>query len=214
MFSTPNGNSPILNARRKILRRRMKQRLGRPAARLVSNSVLLVVVVASLPIAPASADLIDTAALAADRAAPDQATSNGRDLGVVVPAATAHRTSASPAGLTGFVGTKDAIPSASGPPMRDRVITALEREDMRDQLAAYGITPEEARARVDALTDSEIAALSGALDDAPAGAGTEASRSLVDYVARTIAAVLFLPFEIIFSVFGVPHQSPLDPEGA
>lgn len=85
---------------------------------------------------------------------------------------------------------------------------------MRDQLAAYGITPEEARARVDALTDSEIAALSGSLDDTPAGAGTEASRSLADYVARTIAAVLFLPFEIILSVFGVPHQSPLDPEGA
>jgi hypothetical protein len=132
-----------------------------------------------------------------------------------VPASAAAPDTASPlAEPTRLINTRDAFLSAPDMSMRERVLTALERDDMLAQLEAYGISLDEARARVDALTDSEIAALSGSLDEEPAGAGNGSNPSLIEYLARTIAAVLFLPFEIIFSIFGVPHRSPLDLEGA
>jgi hypothetical protein len=54
---------------------------------------------------------------------------------------------------------------------RQRVFAALEREDIRQGLRNYGVSPEEARARVASLTDSEVAELANELDNTPAGAG-------------------------------------------
>lgn len=54
---------------------------------------------------------------------------------------------------------------------RQRVYAALERADIRDTLRGYGVSTDEARARADSLTDSEIAELAYALDMMPAGAG-------------------------------------------
>jgi len=44
------------------------------------------------------------------------------------------------------------------------------RADIADKLAAYGVAPEQARSRVAALTDAEVASLAEQLDNAPAGA--------------------------------------------
>lgn len=50
-----------------------------------------------------------------------------------------------------------------------RVEAALARADVRHQLQALGVDAEAATARVAALTDEELAQLSGRLDNAPAG---------------------------------------------
>lgn len=52
---------------------------------------------------------------------------------------------------------------------RARVRAFLARPEVQTQMQAYGISPEEAVARVDALTDREITLVAGELDRLPAG---------------------------------------------
>jgi hypothetical protein len=56
-------------------------------------------------------------------------------------------------------------------PDRARVGAALEREDVQSQLRAWGIGPDEAKRRIAALSDAEIAMLSDRIADDPAGQG-------------------------------------------
>ena len=90
---------------------------------------------------------------------------------------------------------------------RQRVFAALEREDIRQGLRDYGVSPEEARARVASLTDSEVAELANELDNTPAGAGYSHSGHHGSYVHDSTipkllvigtAAVLFPPSLIFF----------------
>ncbi len=53
---------------------------------------------------------------------------------------------------------------------RARVKAFLGRADVVAQMQAYGISHEEAQARVDRLTDSEIASITDRMDRLPAGA--------------------------------------------
>ena len=52
---------------------------------------------------------------------------------------------------------------------RERIVTLLERADVRAQLEAFGVSPAEVKARVAALTDAEAAQLVGKLDELPTG---------------------------------------------
>lgn len=52
---------------------------------------------------------------------------------------------------------------------RARVRAFLARAEVQAQMQAHGISPEEAVARVDALTDREITLIAGELDRLPAG---------------------------------------------
>ena len=52
---------------------------------------------------------------------------------------------------------------------RERIAAHLNREDVAAELVNRGITKEEAKARVAALTDDEAAALAGRMDSLPAG---------------------------------------------
>jgi len=45
----------------------------------------------------------------------------------------------------------------------------LEREDVRAGLEQNGVSPAEAKARVDALSDDEVASVAGKIDALPAG---------------------------------------------
>ncbi len=54
---------------------------------------------------------------------------------------------------------------------RDRVRAYLSREDVRQELEALGIDPDEAAARVDALSDAEIQQIAERMDEMPAGQG-------------------------------------------
>ena len=54
---------------------------------------------------------------------------------------------------------------------RLRIKSLLAREELRGELEALGILPDEAIARVDSLSDEEIAMIAGKLDALPAGEG-------------------------------------------
>lgn len=52
---------------------------------------------------------------------------------------------------------------------RAQLEAALGRSEVQQQLAALGVDPEQAKARVAALTDDEITALNARMADMPAG---------------------------------------------
>ena len=64
----------------------------------------------------------------------------------------------------------DAIAEAAGSgDARGRMMQYLAREDVRTALAAQGLDPEEAQARVASLTDAEVQQIVNQLDQLPAG---------------------------------------------
>ncbi|MGQ0509747.1 MAG: PA2779 family protein [Betaproteobacteria bacterium] len=70
----------------------------------------------------------------------------------------------------GLIGTDQAVSAAQAGAARDKVISLIERTEVARQLQAYGLTPENAKLRVHALTGSEVAQLAARLDNMPAGA--------------------------------------------
>lgn len=54
---------------------------------------------------------------------------------------------------------------------RERVDALLAREDVRAALEKNGVDPEQAKARVDALSDEELQEFAAHLDTLPAGSG-------------------------------------------
>ncbi len=103
---------------------------------------------------------------------------------------------------------------------RARLRALLLRDEARAQLETYGITREEAVARLDALSDEEVAEIAGKLDMLPAGGsghyGHEALAYLVVLAAVAVAAVLVLIFEAIIKAIGDESSESSDeiPESA
>ncbi|MEQ8354408.1 MAG: PA2779 family protein [Kiloniellaceae bacterium] len=52
---------------------------------------------------------------------------------------------------------------------RERLNTLMQREDVRQELRRQGVDPDEAAARVAALSDTEVAELTQRIDELPAG---------------------------------------------
>lgn len=69
-----------------------------------------------------------------------------------------------------MMGTAELAPDARSEQL-ERVDRFLAREQVRDLLLAQGVAQEDARARVAALSDTELAMISRQLDELPAGAG-------------------------------------------
>lgn len=74
-----------------------------------------------------------------------------------------------PNAQAGMVSSEQVIASQTAQSDRDRVRAVFDRQDVREQLQARGVDADAARARVDALTDDEIATINGKLDSLPAG---------------------------------------------
>ncbi|MCO5101585.1 MAG: PA2779 family protein [Burkholderiaceae bacterium] len=72
-----------------------------------------------------------------------------------------------------IVGTEEALGTVAetSPPRHDRasIDALLARDDVRAQLEALGVDPQEARARVQALDDAQAQTLAERLDRMPAG---------------------------------------------
>jgi hypothetical protein len=62
--------------------------------------------------------------------------------------------------------SSEAVISASG---RDRIVSALDRADVRSQLSRLGVKPADVSARIAALTDAEAAQIARQIDELPAG---------------------------------------------
>lgn len=74
---------------------------------------------------------------------------------------------------------------------RVRVKSMLERPELAGQLETMGIAPHEARARVDAMTPSEVSQLAGRLDALAAG-GQSATRDLLLVLLVVLLVVLLI----------------------
>jgi len=69
-----------------------------------------------------------------------------------------------------LVSTESLIgPPAGAESDRARLRELINREDVRTEMEAYGIDSDEALARVDSLSDREIASIARRLDEMPAG---------------------------------------------
>jgi len=71
----------------------------------------------------------------------------------------------------GMISSEQAIASHAAQLERERVRAVFDRQDVREQLQALGVDADAARARVDALTDDEVATINGKIDSLPAGGG-------------------------------------------
>jgi hypothetical protein len=72
----------------------------------------------------------------------------------------------------GMIGTGDVVSAAQAAAARDTVATFMNRGDVAGQLQALGLSAKDAKDRVAALTDSEVAKLAGQIDSLPAGASS------------------------------------------
>lgn len=70
----------------------------------------------------------------------------------------------------GLIGTDQVLAAGETTAARERIATILERAEVVRQLQAWGLAPDAAKARANALTDSEVVELAGKLDALPAGA--------------------------------------------
>ena len=73
---------------------------------------------------------------------------------------------------------------------RDYVNTTLARADVAAGLQERGVSVDQARARVDALTDDEVAMVAQTLDTAPAGAADVLGVIVTIFVVLLITDIL------------------------
>ncbi len=69
----------------------------------------------------------------------------------------------------GMVTTDQVLDAAQLEQTREQVIEFLARDDVRQQMEALGIDPDEASARAANMTDAEVMQIAGQLEQLPAG---------------------------------------------
>lgn len=74
-----------------------------------------------------------------------------------------------PAANAALVGTEAVVSAAQAQQNRERLVSALNRADVKDQLVARGVDPAQVHARLDSLTDEEVQTLAAKMDQLPAG---------------------------------------------
>ncbi len=88
-----------------------------------------------------------------------------------------------PVARAAMVSTEQVISEDAATEDRERVMNFLGREDVRREMEALGIDPEEAAARAKALSDEEIAQITNKLDEMAVGQ---------DAVAAIVGAVVLI----------------------
>ena len=108
-----------------------------------------------------------------------------------------------PGGLAqaGLVETEQVVAESAASADRARVVSFLLREDVREQMIRLGVRPDEAIARVAALSDAELQRITGHLDRLPAGQFGPPEALIIT------AAVIFLIL-LILDIAGVTDIFP------
>ena len=75
---------------------------------------------------------------------------------------------------------------------RSRIVTILDRADVQAQLQAYGVSPDEVKARVAAMTDAEAAELAARIDELPAGGVSVLGVILIVFLVLLLTDILGL----------------------
>jgi hypothetical protein len=68
-----------------------------------------------------------------------------------------------------LIRTQELLAAGDGAADRARVLAFLDRAEVREQIAALGVDPNEAAARIAALSDAQVREIAGQLDQLPAG---------------------------------------------
>ena len=97
-----------------------------------------------------------------------------------------------PVAQASMIGTEAVAGADEVENQREELRSLLEREDVREQLVAWGVDPADAEARVDALTPAELQALSERMEDDPAGAGVSSivGAALIVFLILLITDIL------------------------
>lgn len=99
---------------------------------------------------------------------------------------------AAPAQAT-MINTADMLEQQSLDLERGKVIRFMERQDISRHLQNWGVTVAEAQARVQTMTDHEVALLSQKIDQMPAGGdvlGVVAAVAVIVFVVLIITDIL------------------------
>lgn len=100
----------------------------------------------------------------------------------------------------GLVKTEDVVDKEGAKDGRAKLKAFLDREDVRNQLEAFGVDPEEASMRVANLSDDEVKEISGRIGELPAGEGAAEAFIIA-------AAALFLLL-VVLDLLGVTNVFP------
>jgi hypothetical protein len=73
---------------------------------------------------------------------------------------------------------------------RDHVNRLLDRADVQSRLQAYGVSADDVKARVAAMTDSELAPLAERIDSLPAGGEGIIGALLIIFIVLLITDIL------------------------
>ena len=82
---------------------------------------------------------------------------------------------------------------------RERVASFVARDDVRKELRKHGVNPDEAAARVAALSDAEIGQIADRLDSLPAG--QDAATAIIGAAVTIFVILLITDILCLTSVF-------------
>lgn len=98
-----------------------------------------------------------------------------------------------------LIGTEQVVQQATADADRERIQSMLQRQDVRDKLTDLGVAPERVEARVAAMSDAEIKAMSDRMAEMPAGEGAvETALVLGVFVFVVLLVTDILGFTNIF----------------
>ena len=92
--------------------------------------------------------------------------------------------------LAVMMGTETALDAARAQEGRQYLRAVLARKDVQNVLTAQGIDPQEAKARIDALSDGEVVRLAERIEQLPSGG---------DGLGAVVGAVLIVFLVLLFT---------------
>lgn len=83
---------------------------------------------------------------------------------------------------------------------RERLVSMMDRDDVREQLVARGVDPEFAKQRIAALNDAQVEQLNAEIDELPAGSG------VVGVLVVVLLVLIILDIIGVTNIFSFIHS--------
>ena len=111
-----------------------------------------------------------------------------------------------PASRAAIIGTEAVAVANQIQYERNHLNQLLDRDDVKSYLRTQGVEPASVQARVDSLTDAEVHALAGRLDQYPAGEGFGTLLTVAFLVFLTLLITDILGYTDIFPFVNKPAK--------
>jgi hypothetical protein len=102
--------------------------------------------------------------------------------------------------LAAMIGTETILDASRGQEARENINRILQRQDVQAMLRAYGVSPQEAKVRVDTLSDAEVVAFAEHIDNLPAGGN--------DFGVLVFAVVFVFVILLVTDIMGYTDVFP------